>query len=131
MLRFDPSLKVYLHRDAVDFRKSINGLVALVEGALGLDPYAEAIYVFRNGRRDRIKLLCWDRSGFWLLLKRLEEDRFVWPREAELMSLTVEQLQWLLQGVDIAALSGHARRHYRLAGSAPTKVPGTTVKDDF
>ncbi|MGD7370668.1 IS66 family insertion sequence element accessory protein TnpB, partial [Ralstonia pseudosolanacearum] len=81
MFRFDEGLKVFLHRDAVDFRKSINGLSALVEQSLGLDPFAQAVYVFRNRRADRIKLLGWDRNGFWLLFKRLEADRFTWPRE--------------------------------------------------
>ncbi|MDE2260608.1 MAG: IS66 family insertion sequence element accessory protein TnpB [Betaproteobacteria bacterium] len=82
MFRLDAGLRVYLHRDAVDGRKNINGLAALVEQALGLDPFAAVVYVFSNRRRDRIKLLLWDRTGFWLLLKRLEADRFVWPREA-------------------------------------------------
>jgi transposase len=75
MFRLDDGLKVYLHREAVDFRKNINGLVTLVEQSLGLDPFARAVYVFRNRRADRIKLLGWDRNGFWLLLKRLEDGR--------------------------------------------------------
>ncbi|WP_089190465.1 IS66 family insertion sequence element accessory protein TnpB [Ralstonia pseudosolanacearum] len=58
--RFDEGLTVYLHRDAVDFRKSINGLAALVEQTMGLDPFAAAVYVFRNRRADRIKILGWD-----------------------------------------------------------------------
>ena len=57
MFRLDPELKVYLHREAVDFRKNINGLATLVEQSLGLDPFARAVYVFRNRRADRIKLL--------------------------------------------------------------------------
>ena len=112
MLRFDPELKVYLHREAVDFRKNINGLAALVEQALGLDPFARAVYVFRNRRADRVKLLGWDRNGFWLLLKRLEQDRFSWPCEAAVATLTVEQLHWLLDGIDIAVVRRHPRREY-------------------
>jgi transposase len=77
--RFEAGLKVYVHRKAVDFRQSINGLSALVEQSLGLDPFAAAAYVFRNRRAGRIKILLWDRNGFWLLLKRLEKDRFTWP----------------------------------------------------
>ena len=68
MFRFDARLKVYVHREAVDFRKSINGLAALVEQALGLDPFAAALYVFGNRRRDRVKILGWETNGFWLLL---------------------------------------------------------------
>lgn len=107
MFRLDAGLRVYLHRDAVDGRKNINGLAALVEQALGLDPFAAAVYVFSNRRRDRIKLLLWDRTGFWLLLKRLEADRFVWPREAAVVELTVEQLHWLLEGIDLTAMRAH------------------------
>jgi transposase len=81
MFRLSDELKVYVHRDAVDFRKSINGLAAIVEQSMKLDPFAKAVYVFSNQRRDRIKMLLWDRNGFWLLMKRLEQDRFVWPRK--------------------------------------------------
>lgn len=79
MFRFDEGLKVYLHREPVDFRLNINGLAVLVEQALGLDPFASCAYVFSNRRRDRVKILGWERNGFWLLLKRLEKDRFIWP----------------------------------------------------
>ncbi len=112
MFRLDADLKVYVHRDAVDFRKSITGLSALVEQALGLDPFARAVYVFRNRRADRIKLLMWERNGFWLMLKRLEADRFILPREAAVLELTVEQLHWLLEGIDLAAIRKHPARHY-------------------
>ncbi|CAM3493798.1 MULTISPECIES: IS66 family insertion sequence element accessory protein TnpB [Cupriavidus] len=88
MFRFDEGLKVYLHREAVDFRKSINGLSALVEQSLGLDSFAQAVYVFRNRRADRIKLLGWGRNGYWLFLKRLEADRFAWPRGAAVATLS-------------------------------------------
>ncbi|AIO67827.1 putative transposase [Burkholderia oklahomensis] len=113
MFRLDSELKVYVHRDAVDFRKNITGLAALVEQALGLAPFARAVYVFRNKRADRIKLLLWERNGFWLLMKRLEADRLVWPREAaDVLELSVEQLHWLLDGIDLAAMRKHPARHY-------------------
>lgn len=116
MFRLSPGLAVYVHRDPVDFRKSINGLAALVEQGLGLDPFAPAVFVFGNRRRDRVKILGWDRNGFWLLAKRLESERFVWPRAGEaLLTLTVEQLHWLLAGVDLAALVGHRALSYRRA----------------
>lgn len=116
MFRLNAELAVYLHRDPVDFRKSINGLAALVEQGLGLDPFARALFVFGNRRHDRVKILGWERNGFWLLTKRLEAERFVWPRAEEtLVTLTVEQLHWLLQGVDVAALAGHRARAYRRA----------------
>lgn len=116
MFRFDAGLKVYLHREAVDGRKNINGLTLLVESQLGLDPFAPAVYVFSNRRRDRIKLLLWDRNGFWLMMKRLEADRFVWPKDAAVMELTVEQLHWLLEGIDLAAMRPHPQRKYHRVG---------------
>lgn len=116
MFRLNPALAVYVHRDPVDFRKSINGLAALVEQGLGLDPFAPAVFVFGNRRRDRVKILGWERNGFWLLAKRLESERFVWPRVDEtLVTLTVEQLHWLLAGMDLAALVGHRALSYRRA----------------
>ncbi|MEO7127688.1 MAG: IS66 family insertion sequence element accessory protein TnpB [Rhodoferax sp.] len=112
MFQLDDSLTVYLHRQAVDFRMEINGLATLVEQALGLDPFAGTVYVFSNRRRNRVKILGWDRNGFWLLLKRLEEDRFAWPDERAVPTLTVEQLHWLLDGIDLAVIHKHPRRFY-------------------
>lgn len=112
MFRFDEGLRVYLHRAPIDFRAGINSLALLVEQALGLDPFAATAYVFGNRRRDRVKILLWDRNGYWLLLKRLEQDRFVWPDEATVPTLTVEQLHWLLEGIDIAVVQRHPRRLY-------------------
>ena len=114
MFRLDADLKVYLHREAIDFRKSINGLAALVEESMGLDPFAGAAYAFRNRRCDRIKLLIYDRTGFWLLMKRLEQDHFVWPRRTQaVLELTAEQLHWLLDGIDIDAVRRHPARQYQ------------------
>ncbi len=116
MFRFDTQLKVYVHREAVDFRKSINGLAALVEQALGLDPFAAALYVFANQRRNRVKILGWETNGFWLLMKRLEVDRFVWPRADQVViELTIEQLHWLLEGIDLEAMRAHRMLRYRRA----------------
>ena len=116
MFRFDPALKVYLHRDPVDGRKAINGLSLLVEQALGLNPFAPSLFVFSNRRRDRIKILLWERTGFWLMIKRLEADRFKWPKDAEVAVLNVEQLHWLLAGIDLAAMRPHPERKYSQVG---------------
>lgn len=114
MFHLDADLKVYLHREAVDFRKSINGLATLVEQSMGRDPFARAAYAFRNRRCDRIKLLLYDRTGFWLLMKRLEQDRFIWPRRTQsVLELTAEQLHWLLDGIDIEAVQRHPARQYQ------------------
>jgi transposase len=117
MFRFDASLAVRLHRDPVDFRKGIDGLTAIIEQSLALDPFAAVVYGFTNRRRDRIKLLFWDKNGFWMLLKRLEADRFTWPRRQQAVAeITIEQLQWLLDGIDIDAMKRHPKRSYRTSG---------------
>ena len=113
MFHLAVDLQVYLHREAVDFRKGINGLAALVEQSLQLDPFARAVYAFSNRQRDRVKLLLWDRNGFWLLTKRLEADRFMWPRQQAVLVLTIEQLHWLLEGIDIEVMRRHPWRAYR------------------
>jgi transposase len=107
-------VEVYLCREAVDFRKSINGLSILVEEALGLDPFAEKLYVFSNRKRDKVKILYWERSGFVLWYKRLEKDRFPWPdAQAEsVVSMTGRELNWLLDGIDLFQLKPHASLSY-------------------
>jgi len=79
-------------------RKSINGLMVLVEHSFTMDPFSEALFVFCNKARNRIKILEWDIDGFWLHFKRLERGRFRWPAEGEekTMILTNEELSWLI-----------------------------------
>ncbi|KWZ50449.1 MULTISPECIES: IS66 family insertion sequence element accessory protein TnpB [unclassified Burkholderia] len=112
MFRFDEGLKVYLHRDPVDFRMGINGLSILVEQAMRLNPMTSALFVFGNRRRDRIKILGWGGNGFRLLLKRLEADRFIWPNGGDTIMLSAEQLHWLLDGIDLAVIHKHPQRYY-------------------
>ena len=114
MFRFDEGLKVYLHGDPVDFRVGINGLSILVEQSMRISPMSSALFVFGNRRYDRIKILGWSRNGFWLLQKRLESERFIWPRDNQrVVELSVQQLHWLLDGIDLAAMRGHAAVSYQ------------------
>lgn len=105
---------VYLHRDPVDFRKAINGLVVIVEQSMELSPYAPALFVFCNRRRDKLKIVYWDETGFCLWYKRLEKARFKWPRRANegVVELTEEQLHWLLRGLDITKMLPHQQLNY-------------------
>ena len=108
-------LMVYLCREAVDFRKRINGLAALVEEVLDLDLFSEQLFVSCNRCRDRVRILYWERNGFCLRHKRLERDRFRWPRReaGTVITWTGQQLNWLLDGVDVLRVQPHARLHYR------------------
>lgn len=105
---------VYLCRDSVDFRKGINGLSVLVEDTLCLDPFSEHLFVFCNRRRNRVKVLYWERSGFCLWQKRLEKARFHWPRKGadEIVTLTSQQLNWLLDGYDIMRMKPHEKLNF-------------------
>ena len=97
MMKFQGK-KIYLACGSTDMRKAINGLVTVVEHNFQLDPFAEALFVFCNGSKDRLKILEWDGDGFWLHLKRLEKGRFKWPTAAggATMVLTDEELNHLL-----------------------------------
>ena len=115
MRLFPDPLAVYLHRDPIDFRVGIDGLAARVEQTMGLSPLTGAFFLFTNRRRDRVKILYWDQTGFALWLKRLEAARFAWPRtlpDAVLM-LTEDQLQWLLAGYDITLMKPHKSLVYQ------------------
>jgi len=105
---------VYLCREYVDFRKGINGLAILVEETLAHDPFSEQLFVFCNRKRDRLRILYWERNGFCLWHKRLEKARFKWPRTlgGEVITLTGQQLNWLLDGYDITRLQAHERLFY-------------------
>ena len=104
---------VYLYRDPVDFRKSYRGLSLIVEQELGHNPFCGLLYCFSNRDRTRIKCLFWEETGFVLYYKALSEEKFKWPRRGEsLMTITGEQLNWLLSGYDILLLKPHRRLAY-------------------
>lgn len=94
---------VYLSCGSTDMRKSINGLSEIVQCVFDLDPFGEAIFVFCNRKRDRLKILEWDGDGFWLYFKRLEKGHFRWPQPGKepTMTLKAEELQVLLCGARV------------------------------
>ena len=100
---------VYLCRVPVDFRKSIGGLSAMVEQEFEMNPFGDALYVFINRQRDKIKALYWHRNGFCLWYKRLERQKFAWPAvtDSPLHTLTLQELEWLLEGFDLWANQPH------------------------
>ena len=113
-MRLHREAVIYLHREPVDFRKQINGLAVIVESAMALDPFAEAFYLFRNRRGDRVKILYWERNGFCLWQKRLERHRFVWPttESGAVLTLSGMQLNALLDGFDVWHRPPHQRLVY-------------------
>ena len=107
--------EIYLYRESVDFRKSINGLAAIIESDTDLPLGSGALFLFTNKQRDKIKVLYWDKTGFALWYKRLEKHRFKWPSDTELqhINLSEQQLQWLLSGFDVI---GHSPLNYTASG---------------
>ena len=94
---------IFIHRERVDMRKNINGLSEIVQEAQMGDLRGAYLFVFSGRRKNTIKVLYWDKSGFALWQKRLEEARFPWPRRdpEEIVKLTPEQFSWLLDGYDV------------------------------
>lgn len=115
MIEWPQDINVYLHRDPVDFRKAINGLSVIVQDEMALSPFERALFVFCNKRRSQLKVLYWDDTGFALWQKRLERDKFKWPRRwpDDPVVLDHEQWQWLLRGFDIAQLKPHKTLFYQ------------------
>ena len=105
MLSLPTAVKIYLARGGTDMRKSIDGLSGLVQHQLEQDPISGHLFVFCNRGRDRIKILYWEQSGYWLLHKRLEKGTFSWPVPAECATAQIEMtsgdLAALLSGVDL------------------------------
>jgi transposase len=101
MLRPPADVAVYLYADPVDMRKSIDGLSVLVEQEMALSPNLHAVFVFCNRGRDKIKMLCWERNGFIVWYKRLEQQRFQWPKIDDTLVLSGRELNWLLDGFDL------------------------------
>ena len=108
---------IYLCTAPVDFRKGINGLAAMLEGEFDLALFSGKLFVFTNRRRDRVKILYWERNGFCLWMKRLEKERFKWPTflGAGTVTLTGQQLNWLLDGIDLRHIKPHQPLQYKAA----------------
>jgi transposase len=105
MLTFPGSLKVFIAMEPADLRKSFSGLWALTVNELKDDPSSGALYAFTNSRRNRVKILYWDGTGLWVMIKRLEQGTFSWPKGMDVkhgkLQLSPEALGLLLDGVDL------------------------------
>ncbi|MDK2942899.1 MAG: transposase [Acetobacterium sp.] len=94
--------EIYIACGYTDMRKSIDGLAALVQESMGLNPFGPALYLFCGKRRDRIKALLWEGDGFVLLYKRLENGNYKWPRSVnEVRTLSWKEFRWLLEGLSV------------------------------
>lgn len=111
MLSFTARERIFAAVAAVDFRKGFDGLVQIVRDGFGADPFTGDLFVFFNRRRDRVKVLVWDRNGFWLYYKRLERGTFErldgrGPR----VELDRARMSMLLEGIDTK--KSRFRKHF-------------------
>ncbi len=104
MLGIPSSVRIFLSVQAIDMRKSFNGLSVIVTEHLQSDIFNGALYVFTNKSQNRIKVLHWDGNGLWVFAKRLEKGRFSWPKnlaDQDKIDLSPQALQLLLGGIDL------------------------------
>ena len=85
-------------------RKAINGLVMIIEEEMQQNVFERSVFLFCGRSKRNLKIIFWEKNGFWLFQKKLDQDKFAWPKdEAEALELTHEDLKLLLQGFDIKA----------------------------
>ena len=123
MLSISRTTRVFLATDATDMRKGFDGLFSLVENVIQEDPFSGHLFVFRNRRRDRLKVLWWDRDGLAIFYKRLERGSFQFPTDAGVRKnsrtqsqsarceIRTDELAMLLEGIDLASVK--RRRRYQ------------------
>ena len=109
---FTGTENIYIVTGYTDIRKGIDGLSILLRAEYHLDPLDRSLYLFCGRRSDRIKGLYWEKDGFVLIYKRLEDGRFRWPRsKEEAKKITPQQFRWLMEGLSID--QPHANRELK------------------
>ena len=101
MLNVGGNQRIFLCRSAVDFRKAHDGLCAIIRDGFGDDPFSGDIFAFFNRARDRIKLVVWDRNGFWMCYKRLEKGTFPFAVSGSgRVEIERGELSMILEGIE-------------------------------
>ena len=121
MIHLPASVRVYLCLTACDMRKSFDGLHQLVRDHLALDAFAGHLFVFANRRRDRVKILYWDRDGFAVWAKRLEQGTYAMPfeeGEQPRQEIPAQELGALLSGIDLSQAKRRKRYQRRITEAA-------------
>lgn len=96
--------RIYIRPGRTDMRKAIAGLLILIEQEMKLDVFERSVFLFCGRTKRNLKALFWDKNGFCLLQKKLEKDKYAWPKDAsQALELTHDDLDLLLQGFDITA----------------------------
>lgn len=105
--------KVWFYCQPIDFRKQLDGLILLVADTLKMDPASGQLFIFRNKKADKLKMLYWEDDGFWMFYKRRETSRHIFPAKLdETIELSPQQLLWLLSGLDFRKNSAAKKTQY-------------------
>lgn len=140
MLNFSRMTRVFLATEPTDLRKGFDGLFAMVENVIEEDPFSGHLFVFRNQRRDRLKVLWWDRDGLAIFYKRLERGCYQFPTDTSSKQISlkdglnksandqrkrceirVDELSLLLEGIDLSSVKRRPR--YERPTSVPVQAP--------
>ena len=135
MLTVSRTTRVFLATQPTDMRKGFDGLFALVENVIREDPYAGHLFVFRNQRRDRLKVLWWDRDGLAIFYKRLERGSYEFPTDRPTKGTTsshdsrceirADELALLLEGIDLGSVKRRPR--YERPTTASAQAPASSL----
>ena len=121
MLSIARTTRVFLATQPTDMRKGFDGLFALVETVIQEDPFSGHLFVFRNHRRDRLKVLWWDKDGLAIFYKRLEKGSYQFPTDAmgrtpktatidqSRCEIRADELALLLEGIDLGSVKRRPR----------------------
>lgn len=117
MLSLAPTASIYAYTRPTDMRKGFDGLCGIVRQELGSDPLDGSLFLFINRRRDRVKILYWDRDGLALWYKRLESGTLEMIESGDAVSVQIDatQLAMLLSGVSLAAAKERRKRYRKAA----------------
>ena len=119
MISLPHSVRIFLHTPPTDLRKGFDALSGLVTTAFGQDPTSGHLFLFVNRRRDRLKILYWDRDGLALWAKRLERGVFRFPTpQGHRLEVTPAELAAILEGIDLK--QAQRQRRYVLPAARPS-----------
>ena len=102
MLMLPPSVRIFVAADPTDMRRSFDRLAEQAKSVIGQDPFSGHLFVFFNRPRDRVKVLVWDRGGFVIWYKRLEEGSFRLPASSGVLEIEAAELALILEGIELA-----------------------------
>ena len=140
MLNISRTTRVFLATEPTDMRKGFDGLFAIVESVITEDPFSGHLFVFRNRRRDRLKVLWWDRDGLAIFYKRLERGSYQFPTDTivrkssgsmsdtsnpQRCEIRADELSLLLEGIDLASVK--RRRRYQRPVTADANASASPI----